>query len=155
GGFEESLAGAEVGDEAIELSLSIVRFLDAQQGGRVDRHGERLTVRRRKNLTAHLADGQRFAGEAARSADAEGDKKFGFDDLAFEVEPPFATFDLVLIGTLVQTTLAARLELEVLHRVGDESVIAVDAGLSQRAVKHDACGSHKRMTSKVFFVAGL
>ena len=64
-------------------------------------------------------------------------------DLEFMVEPPAAGIDLARVRLLVDAPLAARLILEVLHRIGDVDRIARDAGDFQRAIEHLAGGSDK------------
>ena len=56
------------------------------------------------------------------------------DDGALLIEPPLAAVDLVGVGAPVQTPLAAHLVLEVLHRIGDQHVLACKAGELRRLV---------------------
>ena len=66
------------------------------------------------------------------------------DQRSLGVEPDPAAFDLVIVGTLVQAAFAAHLVLEMLDRVGDEGLLARDAGVAQRLVQNAAGGPDKR-----------
>ena len=59
----------------------------------------------------------------------------GLHDRALQVLPPAAAVDLIGIRPLVQPPLAAHFVFEVLDRVGDEDVLALDAGVRQRPVQ--------------------
>src|SRR5688572_32833971 len=85
---------------------------------------------------ARCADGDRAAGQGSGCGRAERDGQGWLDDLELLVQPPFAGFDLAGIGLLVQPLLAARLELEVLHGVGDVDTGSVDSGLGQGAIEN-------------------
>ena len=65
-------------------------------------------------------------------------------DRAFLIEPPAATFDLIGIRALVQATLSARLEFEVLDGVGDEYFAAIDTRFLDRLVEHPSGWSDER-----------
>ena len=55
----------------------------------------------------------------------------------------------------MQAAFAALLELEMLDRIGDEHLAAVDAGIDDRAVEHAACRTDERMALSVLLVARL
>src|SRR5262249_53444396 len=56
---------------------------------------------------------------------------------------------------LVDTALAARDELEVLHRVGHVEFFAIEAGLDERAIEHFARGPHERRPAQILLVTRL
>jgi hypothetical protein len=55
----------------------------------------------------------------------------------------------------MNTTFAARFKLEVLDRVGEITVIALDAGLLEAAIKQLSRRADERPAGKILFVAGL
>ena len=55
----------------------------------------------------------------------------------------------------MQPPLAAHLMLEVLHRVGDEDLFAIDARLLQRLVEHTTGWTDEGMAIEIFIVARL
>ena len=69
--------------------------------------------------------------------------------------PPAAAVDLIGIRLLVQPTLAALLEFEMLHRIGDEDFAAVEPRLGDGAVEHAASGADEGPAFQVFFIARL
>ncbi len=66
-----------------------------------------------------------------------------------------AGVDLADAGLLVDALLAARLEFEVLHRIGDIGALAVDAGIAERPVEHASGRSDEGLAGQVLAVAGL
>jgi hypothetical protein len=99
---------------------------------------------------AELRAEQRLGGGRTEAADHRR-----LDRRNLGVEPRAAGLDFALRGCLVQATLAARLPLEVLHRVGDVERRAVDAGGLERAVEKAPGGTDERQAAPVFLVAGL
>jgi hypothetical protein len=75
--------------------------------------------------------------------------------LALDVVPPFAALDLISVGPFVQAALAARFEFEMLHRVGDEDLCAVQARFGNGPVQHPPGGADEGVAVEVFVVAGL
>ena len=71
------------------------------------------------------------------------------------LDPPAAGGDLPDVGLVVDPPLAACHELEMLDRVGDVDLRAVDPGLFQRRVEKLAGGPDKRPAGKILLVAGL
>src|SRR3546814_7409394 len=69
---------------------------------------------------AHRLDAHALARHPAQRARAQGDDQLGLDEGAFLVEPPAADVDLARRWVLVEAPFAARLELEMLDRVGEE-----------------------------------
>jgi hypothetical protein len=55
----------------------------------------------------------------------------------------------------VQADFPARKEFEMFDRVGDVTLVAIDAGIIQRAVEHLARRPDKGMTGEVLLVTGL
>src|SRR4029079_13879195 len=72
-----------------------------------------------------------------------------------DVIPKFAPFDFIPIRPLVQAPLAPRFKLEMLHGVGDEYVVAVEARIADCAIEHASCGANKRVTCEIFVIARL
>ena len=71
------------------------------------------------SLAARARDGRRAAGERAGGGRAERDGELRLEQAKLVVEPPAAGLDLGIVRLLVDAALAARLELEVLHGIGD------------------------------------
>src|SRR6185312_8516404 len=86
----------------------------------------------RHDLAANPANGSGSAGHAAHRRRAERDDQGRLDELPFERKPHMAPFDLVGVRPLVQAALAAWLEFEMLDGIGDEDLVAVDAGFVER-----------------------
>src|SRR5690606_15342921 len=59
------------------------------------------------------------------------------------------------IGFAVDAALTARLELEMLHRIGDVNLCAVDIGLLQDAVEQPAGRADERFACYILLVSGL
>src|SRR5215831_17683021 len=126
----------EIGNET-PILLALVRLvLDAQQPGRMDRNEGGGAVTEPVRFAAHPRDGHDASEQAARRSGAKRDNRRRLDDRALLIEPPFAALDLVGVGAFVEAALAAHLVLEVLDRVGDESVAACNAGSFQRRVEN-------------------
>ena len=79
--------------------------------------------------------GDRLAEQRLRGRRAERDDQVGLDQRELLVEPPAAGLDLAGIRLRVDAALAARLELEMLDRIGDVDLLPVDAGLVEIASK--------------------
>ena len=90
-----------------------------------------------------------------RGGGAERDDGRWFDQGAFAFEPDLATLDLVVVGPLVQAPFAAHLVLEVLDRVGDESVVPGNAGVFKRGIENAAGRPDERLSRQILLVAGL
>jgi hypothetical protein len=65
------------------------------------------------------------------------------------------TINFICIGALVKAALAARLEFEVLHRIGDENRLALDAGINQGLGQNTACGADEWSTLLLFLIPRL
>src|SRR3954447_21260022 len=121
--------------------------MDGDKGGHA--------IRQLMRFAAQARDRDNAAEQAARRRRAERDDGGWLHQRALLVEPPAASLDLIGIRALVQAPLAALLKLEMLHRIGDEGLIAGNAGRRQRLVQNAARGSDKRLAGQVFLVAGL
>src|SRR3546814_14639866 len=84
---------------------------------------------------AHRLDAHALARHPAQRARAQGDDQLGLDEGAFLVEPPAADVDLARRWVLVEAPFAARLELEMLDRVGEEQAPPVVPSLVQPLVQ--------------------
>ena len=65
------------------------------------------------------------------------------------------TINFICIGALVKAALAARLEFEVLYCIGDENLLALDAGISQGLGQHTTRRADEGLTLLVFLIARL
>src|SRR3979409_339787 len=92
-----------------------------------------------QDLAPHFGDRDRPSEHAARRGRAERHDHVRLHDGPLALQPPAAGLDLGRVRPLVPPPLAALLELEMLDRVGDEDLFAVDAGLRDGAVE-DAAG---------------
>src|SRR5215216_39757 len=106
-------------------------------------------------FSAHAGDGHHTPKQTARRCGAERDDRRRLDDGALLFEPPPASLDLIGIRTLVQAPLAAHLELEVFHGIGDEGVIARNARRRERLIENPTCRSDERLAGAVFLVTRL
>src|SRR3546814_20220822 len=91
----------------------------------------------------------------AQRARAQGDDQLGLDEGAFLVEPPAADVDLARRWVLVEAPFAARLELEMLDRVGEEQPPPVEPSLVQRLVQHLSRRPHERPPLQILLIARL
>src|SRR5688572_15779162 len=73
----------------------------------------------------------------------------------FGFEPRATRLHLRRARLLVNTPLAARLPLEMLHRVGDIHVVARDAGVSERFVKQRTGRPDERLALPILLIARL
>jgi hypothetical protein len=146
---------AQILDEAIELPPLVVLFLKPQQIGRVHGDDSLAAARQSDEAAAIGIDAERFSEQPARRRRAERHRHGRLNDLELVVEPPAAGVDLACIGLLVQAPLAARLVLEVLHRIGDVDLVPVEPRRFQRGVQHRAGRPHEGPSLKIFLIAGL
>src|SRR5262249_16603814 len=108
-----------------------------------------------KRLPADFSDRDHAPEQAACRSRTECHDRLGLHDGALVIEPPFAAINFVGIRALVQAALAAHLMLEVFDRIGDEYILARDAGVLQRLIQEAAGGTDKWVASQVFLVARL
>src|SRR5258708_31583565 len=148
-------AKAQIIDQSGEFPLLVVRILDAQQRRGMDGDLQLTFLVERQDFPAQAIDGDGLSRQAARGSGAERDDELGIDQRTLDVVPPFTAFDLIGVGPLVQATLAARLEFEVLDGIGDEDRLAVETGFGNGAVEHAARRSDKGMAGEGFVVSRL
>ena len=96
-----------------------------------------------------------LAEHALRGGGAHRHDELGLDCRNFPLIPLPAGLDLRRCRFLVQADLSARHKFEMLHRVGDVDLVAIDAGFGQRTVEHLAGRADEGMAGEVFLVAGL
>jgi hypothetical protein len=113
------------------------------------------SVRKIDQAAAVPVDRGNLAKHALRRGRAHRHHQFGVDRGQFALVPWPARHDLRRIRLLVQADFSARHKFEMLHRVGDVNLAAIDAGLLQRAVEHLPGGPDERFAGEVFLVAGL
>src|SRR5688572_27117056 len=121
----------------------------------MDRDDEPRAVGKAQGLGAQFRDGYHASEQTARRGRAERHGNLRPYDRALLVEPPFAALDLVGVRLLVQSALAARRELEVLHGIGDEGLSARNAGIGERAIEQFSGRPDERPAGEVFLVARL
>src|SRR3979409_134146 len=97
-----------------------------------------------QDLAPHFGDRDRPSEHAARRGRAERHDHLRLHDGALALEPPAAGLDLGRVWPLLQPPLAALLELEMLDRVGDEDLFALDAGIRHGAAEDGAAGPDAR-----------
>src|SRR5262245_53006351 len=100
-------------------------------------------------------DGYRLAHETARRRRAHRYRDGRLNEIELVVEPPTAGVDLACVWLLVDALLAARLILEVLHRVGDVDLAPLDARCFQRLVEHLAGWADEGEACQILLVARL
>ena len=131
------------------------RFPDTQDEGRVDRDEHLQPVLALDRLAAHPRHGDRLAEQRLRGGCAERDDEVGLDDRQLLVEPPAAGLHLAGIGLGMDAPLAARLELEMLDRVGDVDLEPIDIGLVEYLVEHLAGRPDEGLAGDILLVARL
>jgi hypothetical protein len=146
---------AQILDQAIELAPLVAVFEEAQQVGGVDGNHRAAMVRKLDQAAAIGIDGNNLVHHRPGSGRAQGDHDVRLHDGELVVEPPAAGVDLARVRLLVDAPLALRLELEMLHRIGDENLASVDAGIGERAVKDAARRPHEWLAGPIFLVTRL
>src|SRR5690348_14570961 len=100
------------------------------------RDDERLVAPWAQHLSARLRDAKRLAEERLRRRRAKADDDAWLEDRELGLEPRVTGADLGVVRLLVDAALARpTLPLEVLHRVRDVHLAAVDAGVVERGVE--------------------
>jgi hypothetical protein len=102
-----------------------------------------------------LRDAEIASEQSLRSGGAEANDCFGFDGGDLSVKPGAACGNLGRTWFFVDTTLAARLPLEMFYGVGDVDLRAVDAGFDEGRIEQFACGANEWLAFEVFLIAGL
>lgn len=62
---------------------------------------------------------------------------------------------MAAFGIAMQAALAALLETEMLHRIGDIETLPIDPQLTERLIEQAPGRAHKRPPAQIFFVARL
>jgi hypothetical protein len=141
------------------IGISLVGLLavafDAEQVRRMDGDQHAAAAFLCENFAPNLGDAYRSPQHPACRRSAKRYDEFGSYQCSLLIEPPAATIDLVGVRALVQTTLAALLEFEVLDCIGDEELDAIKAGISDRAVEDAASRSNERPTAQILVIARL
>ena len=146
---------AQILDQAGESRVAR-RFVAHAQDRRWMDSGEAKTIVSPVQASPPLAHKNHLAPhQGLRRRGAKRDDKLRPCDGELTVEPPAAPLHLIAIRLPVDTLLAARLEFEMLDRVGNKNRGAVEAGLHDGAVERPAGRPHERPPGEVFVVAGL
>src|ERR1700728_4388950 len=98
-------------------------------------HGDEAAQRTEANRSALALDRNRPARERARGRAAKRHNEARFHRSDLPRKPPAAGSDLAGIRLLVDASLAARLELEMLDCIRDVDRVARNSGFRQRAVE--------------------
>src|SRR5215208_5954233 len=130
-GFDGDL---QVARERLALQVTRLVVALAQDRRRVDRRQHDRREVGVEQAAAFLRDLELVAEQRLGGGRAEHDQRLGADLAQLRVQPGPAGADLAGVGLLVDAPLATLLELEVLDRVGDIGVGAVDAGTRERLV---------------------
>src|SRR6185437_13994942 len=145
----------KIANEEAVLRRLVVTIPNAEQIGRMNGGDHPATIGHLNSFAADLADSHRLAHQTTHRGGSECDHDLRLEDGALKVEPPAAALDLVRVRLLVQPPFAARREFEMLDRVGDEDLFAVDAGLRDRLAEHAPGGADEGRAGDIFFVTGL
>ena len=108
-----------------------------------------------KDLTAVLRHSKRRSEDRLRSRRAQTNKQSRPNDLKLGFEPRPAGRNLARVRFLVDAALPARLPFEVLHRVGDVNLIAIDSRFFQRPVENFSSRADERSTSEILLIPRL
>src|SRR5947199_2336107 len=118
--------------------------------------GDRLgRPARRREVAAILRDPERVAEDRAGRRGAEADENLRLDQGQLGVEPRTTSLELVRPWRLMDSALAALLELEVLDRVGDVELLALETRFGQRLVKHLAGRTDEWRALPIFLIPRL
>src|SRR4051812_1434331 len=128
----------QIGNEVLErLVAGLVPALAQDRRG-MDGRKDAHTLCRMQHLAADGTEGHRLSHQPAQRRDAERDRQGWMHELELLAKPPAADVDFRVGRPLVQTALAAPLELEMLHRIGDIERLPREPRLFQRAVENTA-----------------
>ncbi len=158
--LERGRGDLQILDEELILPRLGVGIRKPEQVGRMHRD-HRLgcdhvgTLGQVDDVAAVLGDWRDLAEHRLRRGRAQRHHQGRADRSELTLVPLPAGLDLRRRRLLVQPDLAAGDELEVLHRIGDVDLAAVDAGLLQRPVEHLAGRADEGMAGEVLLVAGL
>ena len=90
-----------------------------------------------------------------RCRSAQANDEAGPQRLYFRHEPRTARSNFLNVRLLMDSALAARFKLEVLHSICDVDLLTVNARTFERHAENTSRGSYKRMAGEVFLVPGL
>jgi len=105
--------------------------------------------------TSPARDRKRLAGESQNGCSTQRYDEFWMHEPEFLIQPPSIVLDLAHRRFLVDASLAALLELEMLDGVGDIDTIPVDARFRQSPIKELAGWSDKWPALPVLLIARL
>ena len=108
-----------------------------------------------EETTALFEQAVLWAEDGTGCGGAETNDQFGPDYGNLGIQPRLASNDLNGRRFFVDASLAALLELEVFHGVGEIDVATVDARIAERSIEKRAGGPDKRQASQVLLVTGL
>ena len=120
----------------------------------MDRDHEARPIGQGHWFSANPCDRDRPSGETPRGRRTERHDKLRLHQLSLDFIPPPAAFDLVRVWALVQTALAAWLELEVLDGVGHEDRPAIEARIGNRPIDIEIDGGVTPETAPLVVAAG-
>jgi hypothetical protein len=101
------------------------------------------------------ADAEPAPPECLARRRTQGDDHLRIDEVHLLVEPVPAGEHLGAVRPLVDTALAPRCPLEVLHSVRHVDLAAIDSGGFERVIEHASGRSDERRASLVFLIAWL
>ena len=127
----------------------------AKNVGGVNRNKNFFPERRVQRLTARLSNPNFPAHHRTRRRCTQAKDHFRLHGLKLCFEPGQACFDFSLCRRFVEPAFAARLPLEVLHRIGDVDVLARNARGFECLVEKLARRADERMPFDVFAVSWL
>src|SRR5688572_14616809 len=108
-----------------------------------------------EEAAAVAGDPELRAEEGLRRGRAKTDDALRLDQSQLRLEPGPAGLDLAERGLLMDALLAARLPLEVLHRIGDEGFVTRDTYFSERFIENPTGRPDEGPAGKVFLISGL
>src|ERR1051325_9275612 len=120
-------------------------------------NGDQCSLRPpRRDDAAALAHHFHIASKSGtRGGAAKTDQNARLDERQFRLPPRSARSDLEAVRLLMKAAFAARLPLEVLHRVRHITLRTIHAGLRERAIEQAAGGTNERLAFAIFLVAWL
>jgi len=121
----------------------------------MDRHQRLGAIERALLRSTHRSDRCRLAQQRMRGRCAQCDGQRRPDKRALTIEPPATGNNLAAVRAGVQSPLSARLELEVLDRVGHVSGAAIDTRIAERAVEQLSRRPDKGLPGQILLIARL
>jgi len=145
----------QVFNERFVIQLALSRVGRTQDRRRVDCSGDSVRRRTRKESAALLKKAVVRPDDRAGSRGAQTNDQLRPDDGEFGLEPGFAGSDLGGRRSLVNSPLAALLELKVLHGVGEVDVRTFDSRLIEGAVEKRPRRANEGTSGQILFIARL